>query len=425
MDITISEYFAISRDLEDHHALFYKMWELGVPVFSQQVPTAAIMFNRDSGEYMQYHFNPDFWEKLTPYQRLFVICHETLHVILNHGIRTTFCMGTNPQITNQALDIVVNETLLNKFNFDRAELGEEFLKDLCVVDTIFGPDSGIPVNECFEYYYDKMNKMVDEMKEDLKGMGILDNHDHLPGTTNQVKDILRQAVQGLQDEDCNNLANVIGEDIEADSKKEQQEIIAAGNMAGNGGVTIKIPRVIKRKWETVISKWSRQFKDEYREIEQWTRKNRRIFNLTKELILPSEIEDEYKEKTMIDVWFFQDTSGSCQSLAPRFFKAAGSLPPDKFNVKLHCFDTQVYETSLKSGKLYGFGGTTFTCIENYIQSEMKKNNLPYPKAVFVITDGYGDKVQPEFPNKWYWFLSENYKGCIPKECNTFMLKDYE
>jgi len=93
---------------------------------------------------------------------------------------------------------------------------------------------------------------------------------------------------------------------------------------------------------------------------------------------------------------------------------------------MHCFDTEIYETTLASGKLYGFGGTSFDIIEGYIQRKIKYNdNLKYPDAVFIITDGYGNNVYPEIPKRWYWFLSTGYTSCIPKTCNTFALSNYE
>ncbi len=145
------------------------------------------------------------------------------------------------------------------------------------------------------------------------------------------------------------------------------------------------------------------------------------------MFLPSEmeVEDIDKEKNKIEVWFFQDTSGSCSGFAKRFFKAAESLPKDRFNVRMHCFDTRVYETSLEERKLYGFGGTSFTCIENYIQRRIAKENLQYPKAVFIITDGYGNDVHPEHPEVWHWFLSSGYKSHIPKQSKTYLLRNFE
>lgn len=52
--------------------------------------------------------------------------------------------------------------------------------------------------------------------------------------------------------------------------------------------------------------------------------------------------------------------------------------------------------------------------------------MRYPEAVFVITDGYGNRVKPARPEKWYWFLTPGgSRYCIPKECNIYNLQDYE
>lgn len=134
------------------------------------------------------------------------------------------------------------------------------------------------------------------------------------------------------------------------------------------------------------------------------------------------IEDKIKNK--IKVAFFLDTSGSCIGLAERFFQAAHSLPHDKFEVDLYCFDTQVYKTTLESQKVYGGGGTSFTIIEDECQ-RIKSEKGAYPEAVFIITDGYGDNVVPEIPEKWYLFMTSNYTDCFPDTCKVYDLSDFE
>jgi hypothetical protein len=101
------------------------------------------------------------------------------------------------------------------------------------------------------------------------------------------------------------------------------------------------------------------------------------------------------------------------------------LPPDLFDIHLFCFDTSVYETTLKSREIFGNGGTYFHIIEPGIQRYMMKYNKKYPEAVFLITDGYGDKVYPKYPERWHWFLTNSYKTYIPLSSKTYNLKDYE
>jgi hypothetical protein len=183
----------------------------------------------------------------------------------------------------------------------------------------------------------------------------------------------------------------------------------------------------KRKWETVIKKWESVIKkvDEH-ECEQWIRAPRRFGCINTDLFIPSDeyVEDITNKKDKINVFFFMDTSGSCFNLAERFFKAALTLNPKKFNVRLFCFDYSATETSLKSKTLYGGGGTSFKCIEDKIQEIVLKGEK-YPHAVFIITDGYGNKVTPQFPKRWHWFLSEKHLNLIPAESHRYMLNDFE
>jgi hypothetical protein len=416
ISLTNAEYFKYSRELDTHHALFYKMWEMGKPFFDTSIQTAAVRFDRD-GQQVSYLFNPDFWNSLSDYERIFIICHESLHVILNHGYRTKDT--DNMQKANIALDIVVNHTLVRKFGFDRTKLSME--KDMCWTDTIF-PNEQVPDNECFEYYY---KKIKDDNKFDS-----IDDHSGLSMSAEEWQDVIDSIGDQLTNEEKESLEQMMQKHFETKDQKdkdEQESNNKPGVLPGCGWKIIKVPVVVKKKWETVIKKWSKKYdKTDMFDVEQWARTNRRFTALaTGGLFLPTEMEVEFETDGKIDVWFFQDTSGSCYHLAERFFKAASSLNPKVFNIRLFCFDTKVYETTLKSGKLYGFGGTMFNIIEQYIQGEISSTKQKYPSAVFVITDGYGNLVKPQYPKQWYWFLSTDYRYCIPQECNVFQLKNFE
>jgi hypothetical protein len=147
-----------------------------------------------------------------------------------------------------------------------------------------------------------------------------------------------------------------------------------------------------------------------------------------DLMLPATVSETVPVRDRVDVWFFQDTSGSCVEYAERFFKAAASIPDDRFKIRMFCFDTRVYETSIESGELFGFGGTSFQPIEDAIQSIInKEKNTQYPQRVFVITDGLGSNVQPQHPDRWHWFITEGYNSIryIPEKSTHYKLKDYE
>ena len=130
--LKLSEFEEIAFKLETHHSIFYKLWEMGEMVFDESISTACVKFDR-VGHYVSFHFNPDFWKEKTTYERLFIICHECLHVWLNHGLRTR--NAEFPSMVNTALDVVVNHMLVENFGFKRHKIKD--YQELCWVDHFF------------------------------------------------------------------------------------------------------------------------------------------------------------------------------------------------------------------------------------------------------------------------------------------------
>lgn len=445
---TTKEYYEMHRGMEDFHGVFSQMWSLGKPSFDKNIPTAAVGFDK-KGECIAFKFNPDFWDSLTTKKKKFVIAHECLHVMYHHGKRMK---KLNKGKANKVADVVINHGLVDHFGFDiddidPAELPtEEMLaknpalnpdeprRQYCWRETVFKNPEKVPENKSMEFYYKLLEQGEGQEGGDGEGAGtgeLVDGHEGLEGFSDEDLEDLADAInETLSDEEKESLKDKFKEMEKGDENGNEQGDKPggqlAGSMAGNMMKTLNIKKVPKKKkWETVIRKWSDKYlKDDLVNEEQWAMVNRRFVELEKsDLMLPTEHEVEAldEQKCRIKVWFFQDTSGSCSHLVNRFFKAALSLPPERFDVKMHCFDTRVYETDLKSQKLYGFGGTTFTCIEEYIQQNKGKE---YPKAVFVITDGYGDRVEPEKPQNWFWFIDgDDY--LLPKNSNIHQLKDFE
>lgn len=408
-DVTVDaeEWLDISRMLEEHHALFYQCWSMGRPSFTRMIDTAAVTFNRD-GEYIDFLFNPDFWRGLTTYEKAFVISHECLHVILRHGIRSAG--STDHSKANIALDIVVNHLLVNSFAFDRSKLYDA--EDLCWIDTVFSEEQRDSVleNESYEYYY---NLVPNTPRIKIR---ILDEHGMLVGEWDKLIDKLDEQ---LSEEDKSILKDMIG--------KHAPESMAGKGTGGWHFVGDRIEIIKKKKWEQVIKEWSLKYlRQDSQDHEQWARVHRRWTMLPEDIILPSEMEEDSTEKDRLPVFLYLDTSGSCIGYKNRFWAAGASLPKERFDVRCFCFDTQVQETTIESRKIYGGGGTSFAIIEAHIQKLIKEEGIDYPEAVWIITDGYGDCVNPQFAKNWYWFLT-NYSTnrYVPQGSKVFMLKDYE
>jgi predicted metal-dependent peptidase len=404
----------ICLSLLDHHSLFYKIVEMGRPIFTDTIPTACVTFDKN-GKFFNFLFNPEFWESCSDYKKLFVVAHEALHIILNHGKR--FKDSLNPQLSNVAIDIVVNHALVNRFGFIREKI--EGHEEICWVDTIFKNTKNhgldISVDENAEYYLNLLQRNSKNLN--LNNFKLVDGH-NFDETDKQVFDVLNSE---LTDEEKKGLKKFY------DTHKDKK---SAGDTGGDEIHFANSEKlIVKKKWESVIENWAKKLLiNADHNVEQWAKQHRRFAMLGGDLFLPSEseIEDLTFDKRKIVVNFYLDTSGSCWHLKDRFFSAAESLPSKFFDVRLFCFDTVVYETSLSSKKIYGNGGTKFDVIENSIL----KNEV-YPDAVFVITDLYGNKVNPKYPERWHWFaegskhvIDDLKKDYLPEKSKVFMLNDF-
>jgi len=181
---------------------------------------------------------------------------------------------------------------------------------------------------------------------------------------------------------------------------------------------VKIPP--KKKWESIVKKLTSSLEDSSKEEDQWFYTNRRYAALLDDFLLsnPQTIENPSK----IKIFFFCDVSGSCVEYNERFHTASKSLP-EKFQVEYFTFDTKAFHE--REAHHLGWG-TNFHCIERKIQDFIKQQQLSYPDLVFILTDGYGDYVEPAKPKRWHWFLTEHsVTDYIPADSTYYNLGDFE
>lgn len=453
-DIQMSkkEWQDICIGLEPYHSVFYKMWHLGKPVFTHEIPTACVQFDK-IGQCINWKFNPEFWSQCSEYEKLFVICHEALHILLNHGQR--FNKPELAQMANVAMDVAVNHSLVSRFGFIREQISN--YEQLCWVDTVF-PDEkykGFPVpnDESSEFYLNLLRKKKQPPRlsppqngagqpSQGKGKQQQDQPSSGQGQKQKTYQTLDSHTFSDQSDDFSSVIKKLDGELSNEEKKELQKFIQKqvdsgyDKKAGTSpsDLLYVIPDDIlntkkKQKWETVIKKWvARTLLNIDFETEQWARTHRRNSELDHSFFLPSELDDEDLkfEKNKIKLHFYLDVSGSCVHLKERFFKAAMSLNPKHFDISLNVFNTSVFAVDIKNPESCPVGGgTDFDIIEEDIQRHMRETGSKYPDAVWVITDGYGNNVYPEKPDRWYWFLSELYKEYIPEKSHKFMLQDYE
>lgn len=138
-------------------------------VWAKGVGTAAVT---ESGTY----FDPDFFDKLTLPQIIFVLLHEALHIMMRHIPRMKNC---NRDVANVACDLAINYLLkewaagpgaqckpTEIWPFDR--IFEPIKDEICMPGE--GDFAGMPDNQAAEDYYDLLMKQLQQLKQMLQQM---------------------------------------------------------------------------------------------------------------------------------------------------------------------------------------------------------------------------------------------------------------
>lgn len=395
--------------LQYHSELFRTFWDWSDINFTDSIPTACVEFDSSLGTPIQISINPSFWDSLDAESQAFVIAHELMHILLNHGVRYKPDKYDIRKV-NIAEDIVIDHMLEDYLSFNRQILHPFLQNQICWIDTVFPNRSDILKDQTVNYYYDKL-------PTDYNGISEFDIH-KFSETAEAVEEFLKAT--GIKDmaEMDDIISNVLSQ--------------AAGTGKG-GAIQLQKKHVKpKQKWESVVKEWEAMAtKFTIKHVERWDRYNRRfqdVLSSMSDVKLPTTVDmlDDYIEKNRLDVFFFLDVSGSCYSYKDRFYAAAKSLDPKRFNLRLFSFDTQVTALDIDKWKVYGGGGTRFDIIEQKVQEVIKKDGLKKYPHVWNLSDGYGNSVHPEKPERWNWFMTKGFsKQYVHPKSKIYKLEDFE
>ena len=378
----------ISQDLEQFHRVFDVFWELSEIYFSppsRSLKTACVTFPPGGKSHMI--ISKAFWDSLNADEKLFVILHECLHVMLDHGMRNAqHIPGATPRLINIAQDITINEIIVDMFGFARGLMSD--WRKYCWIETCFADPSAIERNQPFEYY---LRKLIENPPPE--GMDTLDEHDDMGGYATGDPDPLAQA---------------LGEYLSWD---ELQALIKSMGKEDGRGIGLSPFNVIlenrtpaKVDFTKIVAKLKRTAKSkEHREIDSWAREPRR-FGAGK-MMLPGRLETKPHKNKLITALFF-DVSGSCMSYFNVFNEVRLAFEKEEklFDIRTFAFDTSVKEIEVGTKLAIG-GGTSFDIIERQCQKIVTEDGK-YPDCVVVITDGAGNRVAPQYPGRWIWLLTK-------------------
>lgn len=405
----MEEQLEIAASIEDYHKVFFVFWEMASINLTDEIKTACVRLPKKGKP--ELSINEDFWKNLNLRERLFVICHECLHVLLDHGVRNGMDVpGATHELVNIAQDITINEMIVDLFNYDREDLRD--WNRFCWIDTCFKDYQLIKRNETFLYYLEKLIQNPPKDKAD-GGPSTFDEHS-LPeeGTENSPGSGEPSQEEKEARED---LAATLAQDLTASELEKILNALPEG-ITGTGMMSGVLEHIIAKKTErlkinfaNIIRKLKRSsMKLEEKDVDTFTHEDRRFSDAIsrQNLSLPGKNAVDKPRRDRLLTAVFMDISGSCLEYMGIFNKVFRAFDEEKkiFDTRLFIFDTKV--TAVKPGdNVYIGGGTSFDIIEAKCLQLAAEKGGRYPDCVVVITDGFGNKVEPKAPSKWIWLMT--------------------
>ena len=357
-------------------------------------PTAAV-------DGRNIFFNRDFFKDLDVEEIIFVLCHEVLHVALDHFGRRTH---RDPEWWNMANDYVINAMLtadkIGKMPTKRIEDTNAPKDANGATAQRVGLYDAKYLGWTSEAVYDDLEKR--KVKKELT----MDVHIEMGDDADDGKG--KKQGKGIP-------VKVSSEDLKKIREDAKTKVLQAAQ-ASAGKMPASLARLLDDLLEPQIN-WRELLQQNIQSCITddftWMKPNRK--HMSSGIFLPTLKKDE-----TIDVQVAIDMSGSITNeMAADFISEIWGMMDmyADFTVGIICFDTEVYNyqvfTKQNADELLeyepkGGGETDFNAFWNYwIQNEIE------PKKAIVFTDGYpcGD-WGPENYCDTIWVITEGYKTRI-------------
>lgn len=345
---------------------------------------------------LRLYYNSRFIMMLRPKEVEFLVAHEVLHLVYHHLDRIE---GRNPTVWNIAGDYAINADL------KRHRVGE-FIKTVpCLFEAKYD-------GKASEFIYDDLMKNATKINMDDLIDQMID--DHMDGQDGEGDG--DDEGEGKEGKGKGKRPKMSNEEKERVRQELKQAIINAAQSTEPGSLPAGVDRLVKNfthpvmPWRDLIQT---NLTSSIRTNFSWLRPSRKGWHV--DAILPSQTPGEE-----IDVSIFIDMSGSISlKQAQAFLGEIGGMMSqfDGYRVKVHSFDTQVYnEQDFTSENLddittyepKGGGGTNFDCIYEYL-----KEHGNVPKRLIVFTDLYCHTFGDPNYCDTTWIIFDNPSGIPP------------
>lgn len=350
-------------------------------VTADEVPTAAT-------DGINLFFNPDFFMSLDNEEKIFLLLHEIMHNVYDHGIRKGF---RDHELWNKAGDYVINDELIKRnFKMPKNGLHNVDYRDM----------------SADEIYADLMQK-----QDEGKGTG----------PSNPWPDLQDPGQDGDGDGNQGNGGNGIGgipKPTAAQAEEHNKDLLASATqisqMSGDKPGTIpgELERHLedllnpKLPWTKILAKFLFSInKNDY----SWRKPNRRF--ISQNIVMPSLYSEGIGR-----ISFAIDTSGSVSvSDFNRFMSEIAyvfkNFQPKEINVMQ--FDHQLQGNDqccsvrdFMQLEFKGGGGTNIDPVLEVFKDDQKS------KALIILTDGYlhqDIRLDPKKPVIWCVYSNPSFK----------------
>lgn len=350
-------------------------------------PTAATDGRR-------FYYNDAFIMSLPLQQCEFLMGHEVLHCVYQHGDRRG---GRDPQIWNFACDFAVNADLLDQ------RIGERITVVKILVNDEY---KGLSAEEIYDLI------IKNATKKDLESYANMVLDEHLDSEDDGDGD-------GSGNSDGNGKGKrpkLSDEERRAIRDELAEAAINAAEAAGAGNLPLGVKRLLKNLTAPVIG-WRELLEQQIQSVIKsdftWARPSRRGWHM--DAILPAMAQGQ-----QIDVCIAIDQSGSISEEDSKAFlsEIKGIMDAyEEYSVRVWCFDTEIYNDQLFTSENMsdieqyepqGGGGTDFMANWTYMQ----ENDIQ-PKKFIMFTDGVpcGDWGIEEYCDT-IWIIKGN-ENCEP------------
>jgi len=370
------------------------------------------------------YYNSEFIHSLSEKEVKGVLCHEVMHIALEHMGRVG---GREKQLSNIAQDLVINDILLTDgMSLPKAVLIPQ--NHTFSFPDLSGKEHTIDnIDEkCWEQIYAELKKFADKVRKELlkqlekmEGSDVMYSNDEGSGKGDKKKNSKKGCIglggEGKQGKQAKGKGTKPQSSGAKKKKKNWKKILSEAHthakMQGNipAGIDRLVEEILdsKVRWREVLYKFiTNELPHDY----SYSRPSRR--SRATGIYMP------HMTKESIDVVIAVDTSGSIgQKELSQFLGEIISIAKSFENISMtlvvcDCKIQNVLEVrngsieKIRNLKMTGGGGTSHLPVFKWIE-----DNKPNSKVCVCFTDGYTDfPKEAPYGLKTLWVIPEEYKG---------------